>query len=402
MPLELRPVESGRDLRRFVAYPFSLYRNHPYWVPPLILDELHTLNPSKNPAFEYCRAKLWMAYRDGRPAGRIAGIINRRYIEIWGHRYARFGWVDFENDPEVAKALFDTAEAWARAQGMDGIHGPLGFTDMDHEGMLVEGFDELGTLAAIYNHPYYPKIVESLGYSKDVDWVEFEVKVPERIPEKAERVERIVLQKLGLRVLEARSAKQMLPYAREMFQVLNAAFADIYAFVPLDDRQIEMYTKQYFSFIRPDYTKLVLDARGRVAAFVIGMPSLSRALQRAKGRLLPFGFVHLLMAMRKPKQLDLYLGAVRPDLQGRGADALLMTEMARSAIRNGIVTAETNIELEENVRVQSHWKYFESRQHKRRRCYIKRWGAGAETAKGAEDNQIRPAFSAAKKTMEQE
>jgi ribosomal protein S18 acetylase RimI-like enzyme len=375
MPIEIRPVESGRDLRRFVNFPFSLYRGNPHWVPPLLLDEHHTLRRDRNPAFGYCRARYWMAWRGSRPVGRIAGIINDRYIEIWGRKLARFGWVDFEDDPEAARALFEAAESWARGQGMDGIHGPLGFTDMDHEGMLVEGFEELGTLAAIYNHPYYPRLVESLGYSKDVDWVEFEVKVPERIPEKAERVERIVLQKLGLRVLEARSAKQMLPYAREMFQVLNAAFANIYAFVPLDDRQIDMYTKQYFSFIRPDYTKLILDAQGRVAAFVIGMPSLSRALQRARGRLLPLGFVHLLAAMRKPKMLDLYLGAVRPDLQGRGADALLMTEMARSAIKNGIVTAETNIELEDNVRVQSHWKYFEARQHKRRRCYIKKWGA---------------------------
>ncbi len=387
MPVEIRPVKTGRELKRFVEFPFSIYRGNPNWVPPLMLDELHTLRSDRNPAFGYCQARYWMAWRDGRPVGRIAGIINTRYIKIWGNRYARFGWVDFVNDPEVAGALFNAAERWAKEQGMDGIHGPLGFTDMDHEGMLVEGFEELGTLAAIYNHPYYPKLVESLGYVKDVDWVEFEVKVPKRIPEKAERVERIVMQKLGLRVLEARSAKQMLPYAREMFQVLNAAFAKIYAFVPLDDRQIEMYTKQYFSFIRPDYTKLILDDQGRVAAFVIGMPSLSRALQRAGGRLLPFGFIHLLLAMRKPKQLDLYLGAVRPDLQGRGADALLMTEMARSAIRKGIVTAETNIELEDNVRVQSHWKYFEARQHKRRRCYIKRWGAGGETARAADSNQ---------------
>ncbi len=373
MPIEIRPVETGRDLKRFVEFPFSLYRHNPYWVPPLLMDEYHTLRRGKNPAFEYCHAKYWMAWRDGRPAGRIAGIVNRRYIKIWGNKYARFGWVDFVDDPEVARALFGAVEAWAREQGMEGVHGPLGFTDMDHEGMLVDGFGELGTLAAIYNHPYYPKIVESLGYAKDVDWVEFEVRVPERIPEKAERVERIVMQKTGVRVLEAKRAKDMLPYAHEMFEVLNSAFAGIYAFVPLDEKQINMYIKQYFSFIMPDYTKILLDANGRVAGFVIGMPSLSRALQRARGRLLPFGFVHLLRAVsRRNKQIDLYLGAVRPDLQGKGADALLMTEMARSAIRNGIVTAETNIELEENVRVQSHWKYFESRQHKRRRCYIKK------------------------------
>jgi hypothetical protein len=379
MSITIKEVTTRKQLKQFILFPFSLYKSHPHWVPPLIFDELHTLRRDKNPAFEYCLAKYWLAERDGRPAGRIAGIVNRKYIEKWGNRYARFGWVDFTDDPEVVQALFGAAEGWAREQGMTGIHGPLGFTDMDHEGMLVEGFGELGTLAAIYNHPYYPRRLEALGYAKDVDWVEFEVKVPAALPEKAERVEKIVMKKLGVRVLQAKRAKDMLPYAREMFQVLNAAFAPIYSFVPLDDRQIDLYVKKYFQFIKPDYTKIVLDKDNKVAGFVIGMPSLSRALQKARGRLLPFGFVHLLLAMRKPRQIDLYLGAVRPDLQGTGTDALLMTEINRSAIANGIISAETNIELEDNVKVQRHWKYYDTRQHKRRRCYIKTWGpAGKE------------------------
>jgi ribosomal protein S18 acetylase RimI-like enzyme len=246
---------------------------------------------------------------------------------------------------------------------------------MDHEGMLVEGFDELGTLAAIYNHAYYPRQLESLGYVKDVDWLEFEVTIPNQLPEKIVRVEQVVKRKLGVRALEAKNAKEILPYARELFGVLNQAFAPIYAFVPLTDRQVDLYVKQYFSFIRPDFTKILLDANGRVAGFVIGMPSLSRAMQKAKGRLFPFGFLHLLAAMRKPKSIDLYLGAVRPDLQGRGVDALLMTEMNRSAIANGITSAESNIELEDNIKVQNHWKYYEARQHKRRRCYVKKWSS---------------------------
>jgi len=369
----VREVSSRRDLKQFIRFPFSLYRGHPCWIPPLVIDELHTLAPDKNPAFEHCDARYWLAYKDGKIAGRIAGIINRRYIEAWGNNYARFGWVDFVDDAEIASLLFRTFEQWAMEEGMAGVHGPLGFTDMDHEGMLVEGFDELGTAATIYNHPYYPRHLESLGYRKDVDWLEFEIRVPTEIPDKAERVERIVKQKLGVRVLEAENAKQILPYARELFDVLNQAFTPLYAFVPLTDRQVNTYVRQYFSFIKPDYTKILLDADGRVAGFVIGMPSLSRALQKAAGRLLPFGLVHLLAAMRKPKSIDLYLGAIRPDLQGKGADALLMTEMTRSAIANGIVSAESNIELEDNVRVQGHWKYYETRQHKRRRCYIKKW-----------------------------
>jgi ribosomal protein S18 acetylase RimI-like enzyme len=374
MPVIIKEVTNKSELKQFVEFPFLLYKNHPHWIPPLLMDEYHTLKPEKNPAFEYCRAKYWLAYKDGKLAGRIAGIISQKYIEKWGNKYARFGWVDFTDDAEVVKALFSTVELWAKEQGMAGIHGPLGFTDMDHEGMLVEGFEELGTLAAIYNHPYYPKQLEALGYAKDVDWVEFEVKVPDQIPEKAERIEKIVMQKTGVKVLEAKKAKDLLPYAHEMFEVLNSAFAGIYAFVPLNEKQIALYIKQYFSFILPDYTKILLDSNNKVAGFVIGMPSLSSALQRSRGKLFPFGFIHILRAIsKKNKQIDLYLGAIRPDLQGRGADALLMTEMCRSAMKNGVVSAETNIELEENVRVQSHWKYFESRQHKRRRCYIKKW-----------------------------
>ncbi|MCU0607802.1 MAG: hypothetical protein MUF78_10390 [Candidatus Edwardsbacteria bacterium] len=373
MPVVIKEVTDNKDLKRFIHFPFSLYQDHPHWVPPLLFDEHETLNRAKNPAFEYCEAKYWLAYRDGAVVGRIAGIINRRYIEKWGNQYARFGWVDFIDDAEVVKALFDTAEQWARERGMTGVHGPLGFTDMDHEGMLVEGFGELGTLAAIYNHPYYPRRLEAIGYAKDVDWVEFEVKVPKALPEKAERVEKIVMKKLGVRVLQAKSARQMLPYAKDMFHVLNAAFAPIYAFVPLNEKQIDLYVKQYFSFIKPEFTKIVLDKDDKVAAFVIGMPSLSRALQRARGRLFPFGFIHILLAMRKPRYIDLYLGAVRPDLQGTGTDALLMTEINRSLIAAGIVSVETNIELEDNVAVQNHWKYYDARQHKRRRCYIKTW-----------------------------
>jgi ribosomal protein S18 acetylase RimI-like enzyme len=372
MPIQIKEVASRADLRRFVQFPFAIYQESPNWIPPLLADEYRTLRRDKNPAFEHCEARYWLAYKDGRVAGRIAGIINRLYIAKWGNRYARFGWVDFVDDRDVVEALFAAVEQWAKEHGMTGIHGPLGFSDMDHEGMLVDGFDELGTLAAIYNHPYYPKQLAKLGYEKDVDWVEFEVKVPGEIPARADRIAKIVMQRTGVRVLDAKRAKDLLPYALDMFEVLNSAFADLYAFVPLTQRQSRTYIKQYLSFVLPDYTKILLDSNDKVAGFVIGMPSLSRALKKAKGRLFPFGFWHVLRAIsRKNKYIDLYLGAIRPDLQGRGADALLMTEMCRSAIKNGAISAETNVELEQNVKVQSYWSYFESRQHKRRRCYLK-------------------------------
>lgn len=371
MSVEIQEVTSRSDLKRFVKVPFALYRNHPYWIPPLIREEITNFRRDRNPAFEHCTAKFWLAFRDGKPVGRIAGIINHRYVERWGNKFARFGWVDFIDDAEVVDALFGTAEAWAKKEGMTAIHGPLGFTDMDHEGMLVEGFGELGTMSTIYNYPYYPVHAERRGYRKDVDWVEYEVKAPAEIPEKAVRIAELAAQRRGVHVLSARSAKEVLPYARQIFDVINEAYKDLYGYVQLTDRQIDYYTKMYFPNIDPEWVKVLLDSENKVAGIVIAMPSLSRALQKARGRLLPFGLFHLLYAMKRPKTLDLYLGAVRPDLQGKGADAFLITELAKSTIRHKIRTAESNIELEENKLVQAHWKIFDRRQHKRRRCYIK-------------------------------
>ena len=371
MPVSIREVRSSRELRSFVRFPYRLYRDCPFWVPPLLRDEYATLRRDKNPAFENCSARYWLAYRDGEPVGRVAGIINHAYVTKWREQRARFGWLDFIDDRDVSAALFRAVEDWARSEGMTSIHGPLGFTDMDREGMLVEGFSELATMATNYNYPYYPAHTEALGYDKDTDWLEFEVKVPDAIPERVLRIADMTMQRRGLHVLDATRSKDFLPYAREIFGVINLAYENLYGFVPLTEKQIDMYVKQYIPNVVPDYLKLILDKDDKVAAFVIGMPSLSRALQKAKGRLVPFGFLHMLRALRHPRTLDLYLGAVRPDLQGKGADALLITELNKSCIKNGIVSAESNLELEDNVLVQAHWKHFERRQHKRRRCYVK-------------------------------
>ncbi len=372
MAIEIREVISKKDLKNFVMFPFELYKGNPYWIPPLIKVELETLSPNNNPALEFCEAKKWLAYKNSKIAGRIIGIINHRYIELWKNKYARFGWIDFIDDVEVSKTLFDTVETWAKSKGMEGVHGPLGFTDMDHEAMLIEGFEELGTLATIYNYPYYPDHAEHHGYKKDADWVEFEVKVSSVIPEKAVRVSNMVLGRGKIKVLDIKKTKDLLPYAHQVFEVLNQSFSNLYAFVPLTKKQIDIYVKKYFSFVVPDFIKILLDENNLVAGFVIGMPTLSRAFQKANGRLLPFGFIHIMKALKERKYIDLYLGAIRPDLQGKGGDALLITELAKSCIEKGIISAETNPELEENYKVQNHWKYFETRQHKRRRCYLKR------------------------------
>jgi GNAT superfamily N-acetyltransferase len=332
---------------------------------------MNTLRRDKNPAFEFCEVKYWLAYKDRKIAGRIAGIINWRYVEKWQNKYARFGWIDFIDDENVSRALIESVEQWAKEKGMRAVHGPLGFTDLDYEGMLIEGFEELGTMATIYNYPYYPNHLEKYGYTKDIDWVEFEVKAPPEIPEKIDRIAAISLKKNNLRVLKVKKSKDLLPYAKDMFKVLEEAYKDLYGVVPLSEKQVDLYIKQYFGFIRPDYISIILDSNDRVAAFGITMPSLSKALQKAKGRLFPFGFLHLLKAMKNNSAIDLYLIGVRPDLQGKGVNSIIFNELHKIFIKNNVRTAETNVELETNYKVQAQWKHFTHRQHKRRRCYIK-------------------------------
>jgi hypothetical protein len=335
------------------------------------MDEMNTLRGDKNPAFEFCEARFWLAERNGKTVGRIAAIKNNKFIETCGQRYIRFGWIDFIDDPEVSKSLLNTVEHWALELKMQAIHGPLGFTDMDNEGMLIEGFEELGTLATIYNYPYYPQHLENLGFIKDIDWIEFEIVPPPQVPEKIDRIADLAMKRYNLRLLKIKKAKELLPYAHEIFEVINDSYKDLYGFVPLSDRQIDYYVKQYFGFIDPEFVPIVLDQAGHVAAFGITMPSLSRALQKSNGRLFPLGFWHLYRAMKHNDRVDLYLTAVRPDLQNKGINAILMREMNRIYINHHITRAESNPELESNLKVQAQWRLMEHRQHKTRRCFIK-------------------------------
>jgi GNAT superfamily N-acetyltransferase len=371
MSIVIKEVVSKRDLKKFISFPDKLYAGNKYWIPPLHSEEMNTLHKDKNPAFDFCDVKYWLAYKDGKIAGRIVGIIITQYIEKWKNKYARFGWVDFINDNNVSKALFYALETWAKEKGMAAVHGPLGFTDLDTEGMLIEGFDELGTIVTIYNYPYYPEHLERLGYKKDIDWVEFEVKVPDKLPEKIERIAAVVKKKNKLHILKANKSKDLLPYAKEIFRVINEAFEPLYGVVPLTEKQINKYIKQYFSMIRPDFVSLILDEQNKIAAFGITMPSLSKAFQKAKGKLFPFGLFHIMKALKKNDRVDLYLVAVRPNLQGKGVNSLLFNNLFNAYKSNNITKAETNPELENNIKVQAQWKFFDRRQHKRRRCYIK-------------------------------
>lgn len=372
MGIEIYRVVSKSDLKAFVLYPEKLYGDNPNWVPAPIFDEINTLRIDKNPAYEFCESELWTAWKDGKIVGRIAGIINRRYIEKWGRKLARFGWIDFIEDFDVAKALVETVENWAIDKGMEGIHGPLGFTDLDREGLLVEGFNERATFATIYNHPYYPVYLEKLGYAKDVDWIEFLVQTPDSIPEKILRVNEILQKRSGVRVQEWKTRRELIRnYGTQVFDLLDEAYAGLYGTTPLSRKQVEAYIKQYLGFVDPRFTKILVDTEGKLVGFAITIPNLSEALYRCKGRLFPFGWYLLLRALKNPVTMDMMLVAVRKEYVSRGVVAILMTALNKSAIENGIRFSETNPELETNLAVQGLWKDYPKRQHKRRRVYIK-------------------------------
>jgi hypothetical protein len=369
MSVTVREVSSKKELKKFVHFHRDLYKKCPQWVPSLDFDEMNTLDRKVNPAFDSCRAKYWLAYDGNRVVGRIAGIINEKYIEVWKNKYARFGWVDFIDDSEVSGLLFSTVENWAKENGMDGIQGPLGFTDFDKEGMLVEGFNEIGTLTGIYNYPYYPAHLEKLNYKKEIDWLEFQIKIAPN--EKMDRLAGIVEKRLKLKVLKLKKAKDIIPLARDIFKLLNDCYRDIFGFVPLSDKQVDYYTKQYFSFIHPDFIQIILDKDDKLAGFGLTMPSLSKALQKTGGKLFPFGFLHLLKAIKKNDKADLMLIAIREDLQGKGVNAIINREGYQAYKKNNITTVEACPQLETNQKVLTNWEHYDFRQHKRRRCFVK-------------------------------
>ncbi|MBN2601034.1 MAG: hypothetical protein JXR87_03460 [Candidatus Marinimicrobia bacterium] len=371
MTVITRPVQMKKDLKKFVDFPFKLYRNNPYWVPPLRKGILETLDRQKNPAFETCDVELWLAYKDGKIVGRIAGIINHRYNSYIGKRQARFGWIDFIDDPEVSEELFLTVRDWAERRKCETLHGPLGFNDLDQAGMLIEGFEELGTIATFYNYSYYPNHLEKMGFQKEVDWVEYQIRTPKEIPPQIDQYAERIARQQNLHMVELKSRNDILQYAREVFDLFQEAYKVLYGFVPLSASQVDDVVKKYFSYISHEYVALVADENNKLVAFGITMPSLSKALQKSKGRLFPFGWWHLYRAMKYCKVVDFYLIGVKPEMQGAGIPALIMNHLGHVFLEKGIVCAESNPELEKNTKVQSQWKFFERRRHKRRRVFVK-------------------------------
>jgi len=370
--VELKEVQTKKDLKKFIAFPDKLYEGNPYRVPPLHSFELSTLDKNKNPAFEYCDAKYWLAYKNGKIVGRIAGIINRKSNEIWNEKNIRFGWIDFIEDRAVAEALLNKVAEWGKSQGMTGVHGPLGFTDLDLEGMRVEGFEELATQAEIYNYPYYPEFMEKLGFHKDTDWLQMELDLNfDKVPEKLSRISKLVQNKYNLRYKKFKSAKEIRPYAKPLFELINLSYKDLYGFVPLTERQIAYYTKMYFDMVNPKYVGMVVDENDNLIGFGLGFLSLSKAMQKAKGKLFPFGWFHLLKAMYKNDTIDLLLHAVHPDYQGKGVPAIFYEHMTQACIDNGVTKAITSHILEDNKPSLQMFKNYKHRQHVRSRIYAK-------------------------------
>jgi hypothetical protein len=374
MSIDVSPVGSRAELKRFILFPHVLYRGNPCWVPPLLMDELDVLSPGKNPAFDDAEARLFLARRDGKIVGRVAAILSRAANRKYGTRNMRFGWLDVVDDPAVTRALFAAVEAWAREKGMATLTGPHGFTDLDPEGLLVEGFDQLATIAVIYNHPYYVRHLEDLGFRKEVDWVEF-LATPDPatgLPERMVKMADWAAKRNGFRLLRFPNIKEMRrERGQEMFDLLDEAFEDLYGTVPLTQRQKDYYIRKYLPFANPEFIKIVVNREDTMIGFLIALPSLARAFQKARGRLFPLGILHVLLALRTYERLDLMLAGVRKPYRGKGVDLMMTIDLFKSGLARGVKVAESNPELETNADVQGEWKIVPTRQHKRRRLYTK-------------------------------
>lgn len=366
-------VTTKAQLRRFVDYPNQLYKDVPQFVPATYGDDLADWDRSKNPAFSYCDARCWLAERDGEIVGRIGAIRSRKANEKWGVNRMRFTQTDFIDDPEVSAALFAVVEDWARELGCAAVHGPLGFTDMDREGMLVEGFDRRSCFFTYYNYPYYIDHMTALGYVKDVDWIEELITVPtdEKIIRRWEKLSDFVLKRNNLHIVEPKNRLAYLPLLKPFFDLVNVAYAPLYGTVELTEQQIKKYSSKFAPLINPNTTCFVMDKNDRMIAFGVGAPSLATAMQKHRGRLFPTGWIDVLKAFRKNDTVDLLLIAVHPDYQARGVNAIILSKTMKGCLKMGIKEAETGPMLELNDKVQSQWKDFQTEQHKRRRCFIK-------------------------------
>ena len=390
--IQIKRVETKKDLKRFIEFHYDLYKGNPYDVPNLYSDEVNTLSKDKNAAFDFCEAEYYLALKEGKIVGRVAAIINHKANEKWKKKDVRFGWIDFIDDIEVSRALFEAVEEYGRKKGMDDIVGPLGFTDMDPEGMLTWGFDKLGTIATIYNYEYYPQHMEKLGgWEKDNDYVEYYLVVPEKSPEKYTKIAEMVEKRYNLHVRKL-TKKDIFQggYGKKLFDLINLTYSDLYGFSELTDRQIDQYVKMYFPLADLDLVTVIEDGNkdNQLAGLGITIPSLSHALQKCRrGRLFPFGWWHLLRAIKfhKTDGVDLLLMGFLPEYRSKGANALLFADLIPRYVNYGFKWGETQVEMESNEGVQSQWGPLDPINHKKRRCYRRSLTLTTETrAEGSE------------------
>jgi ribosomal protein S18 acetylase RimI-like enzyme len=370
MSIDIQVVKTKLDRKTFVDFQFNLYKNNNFWVPPIKKDELAAINPEKNPALEFCDAEFWLAIKDGQVVGRIGAIINHLYNKKVGKSLGRINRIEFINDKAVSEKLFETAFEWLKNKNVHTVHGPLGFTNLDTQGLLIEGFDHLPSIASVYHHAYYAEHFEDLGFKKENDWVEFRLTLTERPVNKASRGSELIKKRFGFDVVKFNTKAEMQAYAKPIFQILNEAFQDLPYVNRFNDKMIDLYATKYFKVLDPKYVRVVKKEEA-IIGFVVGIPSLTKAMQKAKGKLFPFGFTHVLKALKNPTEIDLLLTGVLPEHQSSGVAVILFAEIQKQMMDSGINTMETTGIFETNQNVIANWKNYENIQHKRRRCYIK-------------------------------
>ncbi len=370
MSIEMKEVMTSSDRKKFVNLAFDIYKGNTCWVPPMNNDELHNINPAENPAYDFCTAKFWIVEKDKKCVGRIGAIVNHTYNEKKNENLGRICRMEFYDDYQVSQLLFDTAETWLKQQKVEGVLGPLGFTNLDTQGLLVEGFDHVQSIASTYHLPYYQTHFEKYGYTKEIDWLEFRLFIKE-VPVKAARLADLIKERHNLKLINITSKKELLNYGLKVFNLLNLAFEDLPFVVSFDKKMMDYYIKKYFGSINHRFVKLIETQQGDLAGFIICVPSLSKAFQKAKGKLLPFGFIPILKALKHPVEADIFLTAVDPKLQSMGIPAILISELQKSLIEHGVKAVETTGIFETNQKAITTWKNYDHIQHKRRRCYRK-------------------------------
>ena len=367
--IKIKQVLNSSDLELFIKFPMELYKGNPYYVPPLINEEKSIWVKEENPALQYSEAAQFLAYKGENIVGRIAVMINHKEEKELGIRKVRFGWLDFINDIEVSKSLINTAIEYAKSKGISKIEGPMGFTNLDKAGMLTKGFDKLATMIGIYNFDYYPKHMEQLGLVKEKEWVEFEINFPDTLPDKVEKFSKLIAEKYELELVKFKAKKDILPLVDSMFKLLDDTYKNLSTYTPITEEQIKHYKEKYFKFIDKDYIVCIKDKSGSLISFAITMPSYSKALQKAKGKLFPFGWWHLLNAGKKNDRANFYLIGIHPQYQKRGVTAIIFKEIYETFKKKGVKFLETNPELEENASIQALWQDYNPINHKRRRTY---------------------------------